>query len=238
LNNLVWAFGGRSFLGAPDKPLVPRLTRAIKAAGMHAGDAPTRPSRPHRLLENMNVGVLRAAATRTDLLPGVAPYVYTQSRVILLPEEEQMNRLVYSDCRLAVCVNEDWTNRSPSTAQPVSAPGDLDSFASLQQTNRIVRVDQEQPNRTIIEADIRVPAMLVLAECRHPGWRATVNGRPARVERVNYLQQGVWLEPGWRTVEMRFFPASLKYGIGVSVASWLVFLGAVIAAGRCGGRRR
>jgi hypothetical protein len=165
------------------------------------------------------------------------PYAYTQDRVVPLPAEEQRQRLLFSDLREAVYVNEGFRPPTAGASADASGPADSDAFARLQAQNRIVRMDQGTPNRTIIEAEIRVPAMLVIAECWHPGWRATVDGRPTPVQRVNYLQQGVRLEAGRHTVRLRFFPRSVVYGAWATALSWLVFAG-ILAAGATGHRRR
>jgi len=114
-------------------------------------------------------------------------------------------------------------------------------FAALQRANRIEALDRSRCDRTTIRAQITRPAMLVIAECWHPGWRATVDGLEVPLWQVNYIQQGLWLEPGSHTVELTFFPDSMRYG---AVASALA-AGAVLAAvavtvvrRRSGARRR
>ncbi len=48
------------------------------------------------------------------------------------------------------------------------------------------------------------PAFLRVAEKYDPGWKAWVDGVPAPVRRVDYLFQGVWLEPGLHEVVLRY----------------------------------
>ncbi|NPV01303.1 MAG: hypothetical protein HPY53_07965 [Brevinematales bacterium] len=50
-----------------------------------------------------------------------------------------------------------------------------------------------------------------------PEWKVYVDGKPAELLKVNYIMQGVKLEPGDCTVEFRFEPASslLKVSLGV-----------------------
>jgi uncharacterized membrane protein YfhO len=61
-----------------------------------------------------------------------------------------------------------------------------------------------------------------------------VDGEPAVVHQVNYLMQGVWLEPGGHRVELRFFPDSLRKGILVSLffALFLLVLAGWLFANR------
>jgi hypothetical protein len=159
------------------------------------------------------------------------PYVYTQDRLVPLTDDAQCERLLLSDLRRAACVEPDLPLRRPEIFARPSVPAGADAFGALQEQNRILRVDRHL-NRATIEAEMRAPAMLVIAECWHPGWRARVDGRPAPVERVNYLQQGVWLAPGSHTVELSFLPKSMVYGTGVAAVSWLAFFGVVLGCGR------
>jgi uncharacterized membrane protein YfhO len=75
--------------------------------------------------------------------------------------------------------------------------------------------------------------MLVLSDSWYPGWRAKVDGRDAKVERVDYLLRGVRVGPGAHTVEMTYRPLSFRIG-------WIVSLLTAIALGLAviRGRRR
>jgi hypothetical protein len=100
---------------------------------------------------------------------------------------------------------------------------------------RIVRYEQE---RVVIEATARRPAELVLTDLHFPGWKATLNGRPADVHRVNYLQRGTTLPPGRHRVEFRYEPTSWRVGWIVSVVALAALLAVVALEGRRALRRR
>jgi hypothetical protein len=78
--------------------------------------------------------------------------------------------------------------------------------------------------------DVRAagPGLLVVAEGWDPGWAARVDGRPARVLRVNHAQMGVPLEPGLHRVVFEHRIRGLGAGIacaataliGLGLASW------------------
>jgi hypothetical protein len=71
-------------------------------------------------------------------------------------------------------------------------------------------------------------ALLVVADTWFPGWTATVDGRPARMEIVNGCVRGVFVEAaGEHEVAMRFWPWSLTAGLVVTL------LGVVAAVGLC-----
>jgi hypothetical protein len=99
------------------------------------------------------------------------------------------------------------------------------------------RLTTPGPDRVRVDAEASGRGLLVLADAYDPGWRASVDGRPAPVLRANIAFRGVALPAGRHTVEMVYRPSSAKRGLAVSCASLLVT--AVIAAARGrGGRPR
>jgi hypothetical protein len=56
-------------------------------------------------------------------------------------------------------------------------------------------------------------------DLRDPDWRATVDGKPAAIHRVDYLLRGVAVGPGVQRVAFRYEPSALAAGMKVSVAS-------------------
>jgi hypothetical protein len=75
---------------------------------------------------------------------------------------------------------------------------------------------------------------VVMADAYYPGWRAWVDGRPAPVERVDYILRGVPVERPATRIDTVYAPASFRLGQFVSVVSLAVLVGAVA----CPGRRR
>lgn len=76
-------------------------------------------------------------------------------------------------------------------------------------------------------------ALLVVADTWFPGWTATVDGRPARIEIVNGCVRGVFVETaGEHEIAMRFWPWSLTAGMVVTM------LGVGAAVGFCWPARR
>jgi Bacterial membrane protein YfhO len=91
-----------------------------------------------------------------------------------------------------------------------------------------------EPERVVIRARSPRPGLVVLTDNHFPGWKATVDGRPADVERVNYLFRGVRVGAGTHTVEFRYEPLSWTVGWIVS----LVALAGLLAMLAIGVRRR
>jgi Bacterial membrane protein YfhO len=87
-----------------------------------------------------------------------------------------------------------------------------------------------EPERVVVRARSPGPGMVVLTDNHFPGWKATVDGRPADVERVNYLFRGVRVGPGAHTVEFSYEPLSWTVGWIVSLVA-LVGLALMLAIG-------
>ncbi|MGE3270587.1 MAG: YfhO family protein [Chloroflexota bacterium] len=85
----------------------------------------------------------------------------------------------------------------------------------------IVRYD---PDRVIIRVHADEARYLVLADTFFPGWNVWVDGRPGTVDRANYLFRAVSVPPGEHLVEWRYQPASLRYGLALSIGALGVML--------------
>jgi hypothetical protein len=96
------------------------------------------------------------------------------------------------------------------------------------------RIAQYEAEHVQVDTNASRPALLVLTDNWYPGWKATVDGKSATVERVDYLIRGVRVPAGTHTVEFRFEPGSWR-------AAWIVsLLGllTIVASAWIGWRRR
>lgn len=85
------------------------------------------------------------------------------------------------------------------------------------------------PSAGRFEADVDAgeePAFLVWSATFYPGWTATVDGRPARIERANHAFTGVVVPPGRHTIIFEYRPFVIRLAIYLSLLA-----GAVIAFG-------
>ncbi len=80
-----------------------------------------------------------------------------------------------------------------------------------------------------IDVQLTAPATggeaLVVSENYYPGWQATVDGKPATVERMNYNLMGVPLPAGAREVRLRFIDAAYETGKGFTIMALIAALG-------------
>jgi hypothetical protein len=92
----------------------------------------------------------------------------------------------------------------------------------------------DRPGAILMTTNALVPRLLVVSESYHPGWRATIDGRPATLLRTNGDFLGCVVGPGRREVRLRFDPASHRLGRALAIA------GVVLMAAwwvRCGKRQ-
>ena len=94
---------------------------------------------------------------------------------------------------------------------------------------RIVTYD---PERVVVEATARRPSELVLTDVHYPGWKVSVDGRPADLHRVDYLLRGTSLPAGRHRVEFTYEPASWRIGWIVSLVALLGLLAVLGLAAR------
>ena len=86
------------------------------------------------------------------------------------------------------------------------------------------RIVEEIPSRITVSLDMETPGMVVLADLWDKGWRAYLDGRPAPILRANHAVRGVEAPAGKATLEFRYEPASLAWGLRLSVAAGLATL--------------
>jgi hypothetical protein len=83
---------------------------------------------------------------------------------------------------------------------PASAPGPAN------QSGGTVQFVSYEPKRIVLHAEASKLAVLLLNDRFDPNWNVSVDGKPEKVLRCNYLMRGVYLQPGSHAVEFRFTP--------------------------------
>ena len=79
-------------------------------------------------------------------------------------------------------------------------------------------------DRVIIGVKMRHPGFLVLIDTYYPGWRATVDGAPAKILPANRAFRAVGLGAGEHTVVFWYAPFSFRLG------AWITLGAAVLLA--------
>lgn len=73
-----------------------------------------------------------------------------------------------------------------------------------------------EPQRVSGEGSFPGGSWVVLADAYYPGWRAWIDGRPAEVQRVDYILRGVRADRQASRLDMVYAPASFQAGGFVS----------------------
>ena len=97
------------------------------------------------------------------------------------------------------------------------------------------RVDERSNTRVSVQVNARKPSVLVLTDSAHPNWTATIDGKPARIGRVDDVVRGVVVPRGRSTVVFRYHSDARSVGEVVSYAT-LAALALFVVVG--GVRRR
>ena len=76
------------------------------------------------------------------------------------------------------------------------------------------RVTVDQNEQVVVDATSSRPGYLILDDSYYPGWRATVNGRPATIVAANTNFRAVRVGTGKQVVRFTYQPASVALGNG------------------------
>lgn len=98
-------------------------------------------------------------------------------------------------------------------AQPLRPPSDKSQSIDVKIVN---------PQEVTISTGTRGDGFLVLSYAYYPGWKAEIDGAPARLQRADFALEGLALPAGTHTVRLHYEPDSFRLGAAISLASLLV----------------
>nr|MCU0255815.1 YfhO family protein [Vicinamibacterales bacterium] len=121
--------------------------------------------------------------------------------------------------RVALLEADPPTHEQPQVSPDGQGPGSA----------TVVRYEDERVE-VLVEATGR--RLLVLTDVYYPGWRVSIDGRPAQLYRANFAFRAVPVPAGRHTVVFAYRPASVRAGLAVSASAALLILTAVLAERR------
>jgi len=121
------------------------------------------------------------------------------------PAEELLARLSHSDF-------------DPLVESYVEGDAGLGASGPAPPRGKPAAILRDEPTRVEIEAELEAPGLLVLADSYYPGWRATVDGKPAEILPTNHLFRGVPVPAGRHVVRFEYRSGLLMLGAAVSAA--------------------
>jgi uncharacterized membrane protein YfhO len=101
------------------------------------------------------------------------------------------------------------------------------SLPSQPGTSGAILASSRGNNSASLTVDARRSSWLEIPESWDPGWSATVNGRPARVYRVDYQQRGILIPSGRSIVRLRYQPPGWNDGVAIAIITALGLLGGI-----------
>lgn len=113
--------------------------------------------------------------------------------------------------------------------KPESARGNMTDQTNGTNIIDAATIRSYEPNDVTVDASLSRPGYLLLLDTYFPGWRATVNGEPARIYRGDYNFRAVSLSTGKSIVRFSYHPQSLQTGLylcglGILILSLAWFL--------------
>lgn len=102
----------------------------------------------------------------------------------------------------------------PVAGATASRPDPTPDAAATRLATVIVK---DEPEAVVLATDGAESAVVVLADLDYPGWRASVDGRPAPIVAADGVLRGVLVPPGPHCLEYRYQPASWRWGVVVTL---------------------
>jgi hypothetical protein len=109
-----------------------------------------------------------------------------------------------------------WVEADAIPAVSAHLPGGLPGASET------VNVQYKGPQRVELEARLDRPGLVVLADVDYPGWRLSIDGRPAAILRVNGLMRGAVVGEGEHRLVYTYEPWSVRVGLIVTLAGLAV----------------
>jgi len=99
-----------------------------------------------------------------------------------------------------------------------------------------VSIVSDTLDEVVLQVDLDAPGVVILSDSYYPGWRATVDGTPARIYAANHLFRGVEVGAGVHEVRFSYEPFSVRMGAGLSLVGVISLVALFIASRREAGR--
>jgi hypothetical protein len=183
-------------------------------------EGPDGPAQRRRWLEDEDFQVLRNEDSyprawlvhRARTLPPISGFVRSDRRDV-------MRELLYQDDEfwhgLPVRVFDPRRVAWVETETPRSVARFL-SGADPDPSERVT-ITRYDPQRVELTASLKTPGLIILADVDYPGWRLTLDGRPAEILRTNRLMRGALVGAGTHQLVYTYEPPSFRVGLCLSM---------------------
>ena len=89
------------------------------------------------------------------------------------------------------------------------------------------RITRYESDRVELEVDLKRPGIVILADVYYPGWKLTIDGKPAPILKTNRMMRGAGVQAGSHRLVYTYEPASVRWGLvgsGAGLIGWLAWL--------------
>src|SRR2546423_8184713 len=147
-------------------------------------------------------------------LTGDNPYSWLTPVAVKAPDEQVLATILNPrfDVKRAALFDTSARVRASVGVQELPAPAAVTTSVSHYEPGK-VRID--------LSAPAPAGASLIVSENYYPGWKATVDGKPAPVGRADYTFIGVELPDGARSIQLDFTSPTYERG---KVITWIAIL--------------
>src|SRR5262249_11008283 len=132
------------------------------------------------------------------------PRVFVPTRIEILKE---------GDARLTRMASPDFDPRKTAFVEGETALHD--------ESRGQAEIKVESPTHLEIQITMETPGLVVLADSWDKGWRAYLDGSPVPIMRTDHALRGVVAPMGRHTLQFRYEPASLTWGLRLAGAAGL-----------------
>lgn len=148
--------------------------------------------------------------------------VYSQNNNVVMENTDVLPKAFYVDSVASVSSPQAAINRlnSPAFDPADWAVVETDSNFTVQaDSSASIVITSYKDNEITLQTNRSTPGFLVLSEIWYPaGWEASIDGRPAKIYKTNFVLRGIAVPEGEHQITMRFEPASVYRG---NLLSWL-----------------
>jgi len=144
-------------------------------------------------------------------------YAWTPSELRVIPDASQ---------RLAVLKDESFQPYRTAVLSE-ALPPELPFDPAPRKSDPICRFSIDEPDHQLLEVRLELNSLLVVSEPAYPGWKAWVDGKPARLFTADHALRSLFVPAGEHRVEFRFEPfwaKALFPALGLWFLSSLLFL--------------
>jgi len=95
-------------------------------------------------------------------------------------------------------------------------------------TREPVAVSRPDSDTVVLSAKLACPGKVILSDTMYPGWEATIDGGPVPIHEAMGALRSVAVDAGTHRIEMRYQPASVRIGGGLTAVGLAAFLAMLV----------